>query len=830
MEQRAAEAAAERDTAATEKAASTDEHARILAEVAARAADEEGGRQRLLDRRGFVRQLEQELQSKAQLLRSLEGERTALEGELASLRERAGQAEAHRGGLDAELRNAERRRDASVEQAAFRSHEAARAAGEAEHARHLVAEAREREATLRAERRQAEESLAQITARREALEELERERVGLAPGAAALLDARDRFDGGVLGPLSDFVSAAREHAELAERLLGEWTHAVLVRDLATVDAVRAWHAETQPGALVLLPVEPGPAAPGDESQVDLRFRAEGAAAAWVRAALAGSQVLDTAGHVLRRASGAIFLGGAAAPSGPLRRRAELVTLANEAEQASLALGAAQAGLSDALSRLSAREQALATAQADADRAREAERQGVAAREDAVRFVTNLGRELSDADAQLARLRERLQRSEQRLVEVDAALVEGDVGRARLEEQLGAARADLAELEARPGAGPRAARAVAGPGGARVGRPPRRRRAARPRARHPADGGGRGTVADAGDRAARGRSLGARHPPGAMAGGAGRARRGAARAGGRGRGRGAGAPGRPMTRCTRWSASLVDVRALLDAHGEESHRLQLQLTEAAGLRRSIVERVETEWRKPFDVLLDEAVELALDLETLESESARITQALEAIGPVNPLAVEEHAEEVKRYEFLTSQRDDLVGARQALIQAIREIDGTARQMFVETFEAVKVNFHKVFQTLFGGGECDLRLSNADDPLESEIEILAAPRGKKIQHVRLLSQGERTLVATSLLFGLYLTKPSPFCLMDEVDAPLDDSNVGRFTRLLEEFKLTTQFIVITHNPRTMQAADAVFGVTMQEPGVSTIVGVRLGELQHA
>jgi chromosome segregation protein len=241
-------------------------------------------------------------------------------------------------------------------------------------------------------------------------------------------------------------------------------------------------------------------------------------------------------------------------------------------------------------------------------------------------------------------------------------------------------------------------------------------------------------------------------------------------------------------------------------------------------------VETEWRKPFDVLLEDAVELALDLETLESESSRIVQALDAIGPVNPLAVEEHAEEVKRYEFLTSQRDDLVGARQALMQAIREIDGTARQMFVETFDAVKVNFHKVFQTLFGGGECDLRLSDPDDPLESEIEILAAPRGKKVQHVRLLSQGERTLVATSLLFGLYLTKPSPFCLMDEVDAPLDDSNVWRFTRLLEEFKQTTQFIVITHNPRTMQAADAVFGVTMQEPGVSTIVGVRLGELAHA
>jgi chromosome segregation protein len=149
-----------------------------------------------------------------------------------------------------------------------------------------------------------------------------------------------------------------------------------------------------------------------------------------------------------------------------------------------------------------------------------------------------------------------------------------------------------------------------------------------------------------------------------------------------------------------------------------------------------------------------------------------------------------------------------------------------MFLETFEAVKANFDTVFQTLFGGGECDLRLANPEEPLESEIEILAAPRGKRIQHIRLLSMGERTLVATSLLFGLYLTKPSPFCLMDEVDAPLDDANVGRFTRLLEEFKPKTQFIVITHNPRTMHAADAVYGVTMQEAGVSTIVGVRLGE----
>ena len=146
----------------------------------------------------------------------------------------------------------------------------------------------------------------------------------------------------------------------------------------------------------------------------------------------------------------------------------------------------------------------------------------------------------------------------------------------------------------------------------------------------------------------------------------------------------------------------------------------------------------------------------------------------------------------------------------------------------FTAVQDNFKHVFQTLFGGGECELRLTNPDDPLESEIDIHAAPRGKRTQRIHLLSSGERTLVAVSLLFAIFLTKPSPFCLLDEVDAPLDDANVGRYVRLLAEFKDLTQFIVITHNPRTMQAADAVYGVTMQEPGVSTIVGVRLGQME--
>jgi chromosome segregation protein len=786
-------------------------------------------RRRLTEQRDDVRRREQELQQQAQTLRSLEGERTALEGELASLRERVTQAASHRAGLQIELTAAERRRDHAIERAGFLSHEARRAAADAEHARHLVAETREREAMHRADRRQAEEALAQMTARRNALEELERDRVGLAPAAAALLAARDQFDGGVLGPLSDYVTTAREDAELAERLLGNWMHAVVVRDGDTVRAVQAWHARQQPGALILLPLDPGPQIAADGSTLDGRLQAEGPAARWVRAALAGSEVVDRSGRVLRRASGAIFLSGAGMPSGPLRRRAELSSLAGEVDRAGGAVTAAEAALLETVASLAAREGALADATSAAEKAREEERLSVAAREDAVRLAANLTRESADSESQLARLTERLSRSEQRMTEIDAALVEGELARGRLDQDLGSARALLAELETEQEAA-REQRVhwqvqeahVAG------GLRSAEERLARAEAmRLEAESAGQALAGELAQldadeavvvrqqgewREARSEREIALH----------RLESASADA--------EAALAEAESALAAAEREVAESRATLESGNEESHVLQVRLTEASGTRRAIVDRVEAEWHRPFDQLLEAAPMLDLDLETLQAESARITEALDAIGPVNALAVEEHAEEVKRLQFLTAQRDDLVGARQSLIQAIREIDGTARAMFLETFTAVQGNFLRVFQTLFGGGECELRLANPDDPLESEIDIHAAPRGKRTQRIHLLSSGERTLVAVSLLFSIYLTKPSPFCLMDEVDAPLDDANVGRFTRLLDEFKSGTQFLVITHNPRTMQAADAVYGVTMQEPGVSTIVGVRLGEREHA
>ncbi|HZI72600.1 MAG TPA: chromosome segregation protein SMC [Gemmatimonadales bacterium] len=828
MEFRAQQAALEQSTAAEDHDAAASEHTRIGRELAGRAEAEESVRRRLAEQRATVRRLEQDLQGYAQSLRSLEGERAALEGELAALRERAGHAETHRSRLSLELAEAQEHHSRTAESAEQLSREAKRASAAADHARHLVAETREREAMHRSDRRQAEESLAQLTARRQALEELERDRVGLAPAAASLLAVREQFDDAVLGPLSDFVSTGRENAELAERLLGEWMHAVLVRDTASVQAIQTWHAEVQPGALVLLPVDPGPSAVVADAGFADQLKAEGPALGWVRAALAGSEVLDDSGRVLRRASGAIFLSGQGAPFGPIRRRAELVTLLQESENGETALRTAEQALDATLERLKELEQTLAQAVTELERAREAERVAAAARDDSARITTNLGRELVESETQLARINERVGVSEQRLAEIDRSLTEGELTRSRGEAELGAARIVLADLEGEQEAA-REQRAhwqvqEAHVAGSLRAAAERLERGARSRTE--AEEVARALSLELEQLESNAALLTAQQGEWLEALAEKRAALQELES----------ASSAAEAELTSADGALAEAerelaasRADLESAGDESHRLEVRLTEVAGLRRSIVERVEAEWHRPFDQLMETAELLDLDLDTLESEALRIHGALESIGPVNPLAVEEHAEESKRLEFLTSQRDDLVSARHSLMQAIREIDGTARTMFVETFTAIQANFSKVFQTLFGGGECELRLTTPDDPLESEIDIHAAPRGKRTQRIHLLSSGERTLVAVSLLFSIYLTKPSPFCLMDEVDAPLDDANVGRFTRLLEEFKTDTQFLVITHNPRTMQSADAVYGVTMQEPGISSIVGVRLGEGEH-
>ena len=178
-------------------------------------------------------------------------------------------------------------------------------------------------------------------------------------------------------------------------------------------------------------------------------------------------------------------------------------------------------------------------------------------------------------------------------------------------------------------------------------------------------------------------------------------------------------------------------------------------------------------------------------------------------------------------MNKQRDDLVESEKDIVKTIEEINLTAQSQFAETFNQIRENFIRVFRSLFDpGDEADLRLEEGADPLEGKIEIIAKPKGKRPTSIELLSGGEKTLTAIALLFAIYLVKPSPFCILDEIDAPLDDANIDRFTRLIKEFSLNTQFIVVTHNKRTMEAAETLYGVTMQEEGVSKLVSVRFNE----
>ncbi len=213
----------------------------------------------------------------------------------------------------------------------------------------------------------------------------------------------------------------------------------------------------------------------------------------------------------------------------------------------------------------------------------------------------------------------------------------------------------------------------------------------------------------------------------------------------------------------------------------------------------------------------------------AELEDLKKKLEEFGPVNMLAMSEHDEKKARFDFLTQQKQDLDEAKEALTQAIRRINKEARRLLGETFDKVRDNFKQTFTTLFDGGEADLFFVDSEDPLEANIKIVASPRGKKLHDISSLSSGERALVALSLLFAIYLVKPSPFCVFDEVDAPLDDANIGRFVKLLRSFTDHTQFIVITHNKKTMEAADNLYGVTMEEPGVSKIISVHLDDAER-
>ena len=215
---------------------------------------------------------------------------------------------------------------------------------------------------------------------------------------------------------------------------------------------------------------------------------------------------------------------------------------------------------------------------------------------------------------------------------------------------------------------------------------------------------------------------------------------------------------------------------------------------------------------------------IELEAREREYHELRDKIDSMGGVNMMAVEEHQQAEERFEFLTAQRQDLIDSIRDTTQAIEEIDSVCRRQFKEAFQAINAGFKHAFVSLFGGGHGELRLLEGAEEEDAGIEIVAQPPGKKLQNVLLLSGGEKALTALALLIALFRYKPSPFCVLDEVDAPLDDANVDRFAQIVRDMSSTTQFIVITHSKRTMETASQLYGVTMEEPGISKIVSVRL------
>jgi len=694
-------------------------------------------------------------------------------------------------------------------------------------AQSAVLAAREADSLARTDALRAEESHAALEGRAHALQALERERVGLAPAAAKLLRERGKFDeGAILGPLSDYISADSIPAALIERYLGATVHAVLVRDRAAAEAIRAWHVSAQPGPLLLLPVDTqfvGASSGSDDDLAALVNATDSSAAGWVKALLGQVRPVEEATAFID-SRGAIWLPAAVAGPGPLRRRAELTDITREMETANAALVQATSIAASARETLDA---AIIAASAAADAA------GVAAREarhaeevvnEILRRHQRATREVSEAELALTKLSERADALVARGHEIDAeinritetgreqdaalldhrrALSESERAHDETRELRTAAQVQQAQAHAR-------AQVVSD----------RERRLSEEQTMATSrlsalqtelstlsqdDAALTSQLADwALDLEARDGVL---RDTESQLSDAERAVRTADEA------------------LSEADHALDQVRRAAAQASEQLHATELRHTELSGRKTAIRERLETEWRRPLEELLAENVPLEDEEDALRAEAADLRGQLESLGQVNPLAIEEHQEESKAVDFLKQQRADLDEARAKLQQAIREIDATAREMFLTTFVQVRENFRHIFMTLFGGGDCDVRLQNPDMPLDSDIEIHASPRGKKTQRIHLLSSGERALVALSLLFGIFLMKPSPFCLMDEVDAPLDDQNIGRFVRMLNEFKENTQFIVITHNPRTTtESADAVYGVTMQEPGVSSIVSVHL------
>lgn len=290
-----------------------------------------------------------------------------------------------------------------------------------------------------------------------------------------------------------------------------------------------------------------------------------------------------------------------------------------------------------------------------------------------------------------------------------------------------------------------------------------------------------------------------------------------------------------TQAQRQHELMMATRAIEDELREKNRRttqnrerlseLQVEMARMKERGEGLIERL----KRDYDVDIAELGRFSdpeFHADIVDKKTQELQERLRRMGSVNLAALEEYETQKERFEFLTRQRDDLLDAEETLKRTITRVDRTARQRFLDTFGRVRENFQNTFQELFEGGEADLTMPPEEDPLEAPIIITARPRGKQLQSINLLSGGERALTAIGLLFAIYLVKPSPFCILDEVDAPLDDANVGRFVRVVQKFSAQSQFIVVTHNKGTMESGETLHGVTMEEPGVSKLVSVKMSQ----
>jgi chromosome segregation protein len=690
-----------------------------------------------------------------------------------------------------------------------------------------LGEARSEFEAARLQERQAADLEAGLSARKSALEGLEREREGLEPVVRAALAIGDA---GVLGPLSDFIQASSEATEAAEAYLGPLASALVVKDGRAVDTLLSWFGGSWSGGggLTLLRLDgvPDKAAAASGGLLD-RVERKGEGAPWVRALLDGVEVADSSsqGRPVTEREGIVRVGDPAQGSGVLERREELRRITEEHVSAAKYRGEAAKRLTIAETGLAAAEEALESARLGRVEAEDEHREVAAELADQTdrrsrmdRHRYELARQLEGAKSARTRA---IQRAKEALQDRDVLVEQEQVlederlqARTRLEsaqEEWEAARAEetrLAVEVTRLGGDltrvterletTSTSRAQATIRVEALGVEEKQLRDELAGARKVRTEGDSATERLFGERTGAEAELRKRDE----------------------------VLERVATELAGAEGHVREVRTAERAASDHRHGLELEQQELKGRIERIRERLEGEWGRPLEALLTEASPVEGEQEALQAELNELVLALERLGPVNMLAVEEHEEETERLEFLTGQRDDLVNARNDLRSAIREINKTATDLFVTTFDAIQVNFRQTFVRLFEGGEADIWLEDEEDPLESPIEIHASPKGKRTQRIDLLSGGERALTALSLLFGIYLVKPSPFCVFDEVDAPLDENNIGRFIKLLQDFKEQTQFVVITHNPRTIEAADWIYGVTMEEPGVSTIVGVKLSE----